>query len=293
MRPDPDPASERERLIGAMDRYLDALASRDMRGLPIAPSLRCTENTRELPIGAGLWRTIRGIGRGGTGAREGHCFADIASGNVEYWGAIDEMGADAIYGVRLRIEGRLISEIETLVVRGGGSFFEPAVVAQPHPSFHETLPADQRSSHARLIEIANIYFDAIEQSEGSRLPVTEECRRLVNGVIDSRMDPAQLDRREAHRALGVAEQMTAGHYSYIEALRARRFPIVDEERGIVVCHVMFDHPGDIRRSDGELPFRWPNSMLAYEAFKVRGGVLEEVWAIGTALPYGIDSGWPR
>ena len=205
------PASERERLIAAMDRYLDALASRDMRHLPITPSLRCTENTRELPIGAGLWRTVRGIGPRGGAARAGHCFVDIASGNVEYWGAIDEMGADAIYGVRLRIEGR--------------------------------------------------------------------------------MDPAQLDRREAHRALGVAEQMTSGHYSYIEALRARRFPIVDEERGLVVCHVLFDHPGDIHRSDGELPFRWPNSMLAYEVFKVRAGVLEEVWAIGTALPYGIGSGW--
>ncbi|MGH8218608.1 MAG: hypothetical protein ACREUT_08595 [Steroidobacteraceae bacterium] len=284
-------AGERERLIAAMDRYLDALAARDARPLPIAPTLRCTENTRELPLGVGLWRTIRGVGRAGAASRAGHCFADIASGNVEYWGVIDEMGADAIHGVRLRIEGRLISEIETLVVRGGGSFFEPAVVAQAHKGFHEILPAGQRTSRARLIEIAHLYFDAIEQSDGSALPVAEECRRLVNGVLDSRMDAAQLDRRDAHRALGVAEQMTAGHYGYIEALRARRFPIVDEERGIVLCHVLFDHPGDIRRGDGELPFRWPNSMLAYEAFKVRAGTLEEVWAIGTALPYGIDSGW--
>jgi hypothetical protein len=283
---------ERERLIATMNRYLDALAARDARRLPIAPTLRCTENTRALPLGVGLWRTAGAVGVRGGAARQGHCFADIASGNVEYWGTIDEMGADAIYGVRLRIEGRLIGEIETLVVRGGGSFFEPEVVAQPHPGFHQVLPVAERSPRARLIEVANLYFDAIEQSDGSRLPVTEECRRLVNGVLDSRMDPAQLDRREVHRALGVAEQMTAGHYSYIEALRARRFPIVDEERGIVVCHVLFDHPGDIRRSDGELPFRWPNSMLAYEAFKVRAGILEEVWAIGTALPYGIDCGWP-
>lgn len=274
-----------------MNRYLDALCAHDPRPLPIAPTLRCTENTRELPLGLGLWRTIRGAGRADE-PRRGHCFVDAACGNVEFWGAIDEMGADAIYGVRLRIEGRLVREIETLVVRGGGSFFEPSVVAQPHPGFHEILPPAQRCSRTRLIEIANTYFDAIEQSDGGRLPVAEDCRRLVNGVLDSRMDAAQLDPREAHRALGVAEQMTAGHYDYIEALRARRFPIVDEERGLVVCHVMFDHPGDIRRSDGELPFRSPNSMLAYEAFKVRAGILEEVWAIGTALPYGIDCGWP-
>ena len=32
-------------------------------------------------------------------------------------------------------------------------------------------------------------------------------------------------------------------------------------------------------------------MIVFEAFKIRDGVLEEVWALGTALPYGIDSGW--
>jgi len=278
---------ERERLIGEMDRYLDALEQRDVRKLRIAPTLHATENTCELPLGAGLWRTVRGR------RAPGHYFVDVTAGQVEYWGAIDEMGAAAIYGVRLRIEGRLISEIETLVVRGGGSFFEPEVVAAAHPAFHEVLaPADRVGRH-ELMRIANLYFDAIELSDGSRVPVTEDCRRLVNGVLDSKMDPQALAKLDAHRALGVAEQMTAGHYAYIEALRGRRFPLVDEERGIVVCHVMFDHPGDLQRADGEVPFRWPNSMLAFEVFKVRRGVLEEVWAIGTALPYGIESGWPR
>ncbi|HTW38387.1 MAG TPA: hypothetical protein VMD49_07455 [Steroidobacteraceae bacterium] len=124
---------------------------------------------------------------------------------AERGGVVDEMGAEAIQGVRLR---------------------------------------------ARLIEIANLYFDGIEHSDGARVP-------------------------DAH----------------IEALRARRFPVVDEARGLAVCHVMFDHPGDRERADGTYPFRSPNSMLAFEVFKVRRGVLEEVWAIGTALPYGIDSGW--
>jgi hypothetical protein len=275
----------RERLIGEMERYLQALVTRDVRKLPIAPNLRCTENTRALPLGTGLWRTIRGR------RQSGHCFADCARGQIEYWGVVDEMGAEAIYGVRLRIEGRQICEIETLVVRGRGGFFEPSTVVEPHPGFHAIIPERERVAADELVHVANLYFDAIELSDGSRLPVTDECRRLVNGVTDSMMNPDELDKLEAHRALGVAEQMSAGHYAYIEALRARRFPIVDEERGLVLAHVMFDHPGDLRRADGELPFRSPNSMLAFEAFKIRRGVLEEVWAIGTALPYGIDSGW--
>jgi hypothetical protein len=89
----------------------------------------------------------------------------------------------------------------------------------------------------------------------------------------------------------VKAQITAGPYSYIEQLRSRRFPIIDEERGLVMAHVLFDHPGDLKRSDGMLPFKSPNTMLCYEVFKVRAGLIEAVWAIGGALPYGISSGW--
>jgi len=279
----------RSRLINEMNRYLEALDARDVRRLRLAPNLRCTENTRTLPPGSGLWRTIRGR------RSPGHYFVDEVGGQVEYWSTIDEMGAAAIYGVRLRIEGRLISEIETLVLRGAGRYFAPdAVVASP-VEFHEVIPPEERVPREQLIRVANLYFDAIELDDASRLPVADSCRRLVNGILDSKMDPsevAKLDKSEAHRALGVAEQITGGHYAYIEALRARRYPIVDEARGIVLAHVMFDHPGDLKRADGEVPMRSPNSMLAYEVFKVRKGVLSEVWAIGGALPYGIDSGWP-
>lgn len=278
---------ERKRLIGVMNGYLAALEAHDVGRLKIGPTLRYTENTREIPLGSGLWRTICGRRPGG------HYFADVERRQVEYWGVVDEMGADAIYGVRLREEGRLITEIETVVVRGRrGDFFNPDVVAEENPRVHEELAPSERTPRERLVEIANLYFDAIELSDGDRVPVTDDCRRLVNGTLDSVMDPNQLDTLGAHRALKVAEQMTAGHYAYIEALRARRFPIVDEARGLVLCHLLFDHPGDLKRADGELPWRSPDSTLAFEVFKVRGGVLEEVWAIGTGLPYGIDSGWP-
>jgi hypothetical protein len=278
--------ADRKRLIAAMNQYLAALDARDARRLPIGATARYTENTRELPLGGGLWRTVRGRRPGG------HYFVDGERGQVEYWGVVDEMGANAIFGVRLRVASRLITEIEALVIRGGGDFFSPDVIMEPHASFHETLPPADRVPRERLIAIAHLYFDAIEQSDGSRLPVAGDCKRLVNGVTDSMMDPDQVPTGEGHRALGVAEQMTARHYAYIEALRARRFPIVDETRGLVVCHVLFDHPGDLPRADGTLPFRTPNTMLAYEAFKIRRSVLEEVWAIGTAFPYGIDAGWP-
>jgi hypothetical protein len=278
--------AERARLLATMDHYLDALTAHDTAALRVAPHVRYTENTRALPLGAGLGRTIRGR------RPHGQYFTDTARGEVEFWGVADENGADVILGVRLRVEGTLITEIETAAVRGaGGSFFEPDVIVEAYPAFHTALAPEERVSRATLIALANHYFDAIERSDGSRLPVADQCHRWVNGVLDSLMDIRALDDAEAHRALGVAEQMSAGHYAYIEALRARRFPIVDEERGIVVCHLLFDHPGDLPRADGALVFPTPNTMICFEAFKIRRGIIDEVWAIGTALPYGIGSGW--
>ncbi|MEZ5744785.1 MAG: hypothetical protein R3D89_13955 [Sphingomonadaceae bacterium] len=42
--------------------------------------------------------------------------------------------------------------------------------------------------------------------------------------------------------MGREEQFRLGWYRYDE-LRARRFPLVDEERGIVLAHGFIDHYG--------------------------------------------------
>jgi hypothetical protein len=39
----------------------------------------------------------------------------------------------------------------------------------------------------------------------------------------------------------------------------------------------------LKGTDGEVSMKSPTSMLAYEAFKIRNGILDEVWAIGGAL----------
>ncbi|MEI9964016.1 MAG: hypothetical protein WDM92_04235 [Caulobacteraceae bacterium] len=282
------PTSERARLVGAMDGYLRALAARDPGLLRLTPDFRCTEDSQPLPLGSGVWRTVRGVRPGG------QYFVDEQAGQVEFWGVVDEMGQDAIISIRLKVEGRVISEVETIVTRKQGEYFDPPVILQDASSgFHRTLPRGERSSRAELVRAANLYFDAIELSAGDLVPLFGDCRRLVNGTLDSLDDPASLPADGQYRALDVAQQISDGHYAYIEALRERRFPVIDEARGLVVCHLLFDHPGDLPRAGGSIPFGWPNSMLFTEVFKVVGGAIEEVWALGTAsLPYGCRSGWP-
>lgn len=277
---------QRQRLVGVMDSYLRYFIDQAGERPRFSPHFRGTENGIELPLGTGLWRTIRGR------RPEGHYFVDVETGHVDFWGVLDELGGEVIYGIRLKVEGTLISEAEAIVTRGGSSYFHPQVVLNQDTTFHEVLPVEERGTRAELIDVVNRYFDAIETQDGTSLPVTDDCRRFVNGTIDSREDPDELEEDERHRELGVADQITAGHFAYIEALRERRFPIVDLERGVAMCHLVFDHPGDLGRANGEYPFDSPNSMLVFEAFKIRRGVLHEVWAVSTnALPYGIRSGW--
>jgi hypothetical protein len=275
----------RDGLIALARRYLAALAAREPGALPLTPQFRSTEDTVELPLGSGVWRTIRGLREGG------HFFADTERDEVEYWGVFDEMGQPAILAVRLRAEGERLAEAETIVTRRG-PFFDPERVLEPGKSFHRVLDPAERCSRAELVRAADLYFDAIEQQDGSLVPVEGRCRRLVNGAVDSMDAEENLIPGEEHRALSVAQQIDEGHYAYIERLRDRRFPIADVERGLVVCHLVFDHPGDRLRAGRDLPIRSPNSMVFTEVFKVVAGRIEEIWALGTApLPYGSGAGW--
>lgn len=276
--------AEYERLRSFADLYLDALKNRSPQNLPISHRLKVTENCQRLALGTGVWRTFRGLEPGG------HYFVDTTAGQVAFWGVIEEIRGPALFGVRLKVAGRLITEIECLLVRGGG-VFEPDVLLADGPQFHAVVPEEQRLTRAQLEAMANLYFDSIEQVNGDRLPADEGLVRLVNGVADSNVTGREPGEVLGHQVLGVQTQITEGYYRYIEALRARRFPIVDEARGIVHSHVLFDHPGDIEQPGVGTPFGAPNSMLCFEAFKATTVGLLEVWAIGTALPYGCPSGW--
>jgi hypothetical protein len=81
-------------------------------------------------------------------------------------------------------------------------------------------------------------------------------------------------------------------------VRDRRFPVVDEERGLVWSFVVFDIPGTVTTAvvDGqvmELPerLRQPRSILLAELFQVVGGEIRHIHAFMINRPFGAPSGW--
>lgn len=279
-----DTTAERTRLTTLADRYIEALATREPQRLPVSPDLRVTENCQPIALGTGIWRTCRGVRPGG------HHFVDVERGQVVWWGVVEEIRGPGLLGVRLAVEGRLITEVETVVVRGG-DYFVPDVVLAESPEMHAAVPAEDRLGREELIAAAVSYFDAINRVSGEGLPVSPDTVRLVNGFADSAVEDAELSDEQTYLALDVAEQITQGHYNYIERIRDGRFTVIDEERGLCHCQIMFDHPGDITRPNGDLPFGSPNSMIFFEVFKITRAGIRQVWAIGAALPYGATAGW--
>jgi len=97
--------------------------------------------------------------------------------------------------------------------------------------------------------------------------------------------------------LGCEEQFRAGNYRYDTRLRARRFMLVDEERGVVLAAGFIDHAGGLdsyKLTDGTVvksPVRRPHSFYLFEAFKLKDGAIEQIEADFITVPYNMPSPW--
>lgn len=280
--------ARRDELKAVVNAYLDALCAGDASRLRVTDGVRYTENCQELPLGKGLWATC-------TGNLSYRLYMlDPESDQAGFFGLITENGQPCFLALRLKVEGRLISEVEALVARWGNPLWGPEDYKQPRPELLQSLPPDQRVSRASATAIANSYFDAIEFDNGNIVPLHPDCIRIENGVqTTSNTTRAGVGR------LPVKEGLSSGFYSYIQEIRDRRYPVYDEENGLILGIVVFEHPGLIKSVMVEgigvlqlAPFtQKPSSAVIFEVFKVQDGQIRQIEAILEFLPFGTKTGW--
>lgn len=277
-------------LEGFVNQYLDALAAHDASKLPLAKNARYTENGQELKLGDGMWGVTVTLGNYKL------YFADPQAGQVGYFGTIEENGHPVILGLRLKIENRKVSEMEVLALRKtSGVFSEPQNLVDK-PIFHQALSPSERGPRAELVRVANSYFEGMEAGTDKNTPFDKDCQRIENGVITSN-DPAS--KSEITR-MSCGAQFATGFTKVITSVKERRFPVVDEERGLVLSIIRFDHSGKnktIRWNDGtehkvNPPFDQPYSFFIEELFKIVDGKINRIEALVTPVPYGMYTGWP-
>jgi hypothetical protein len=283
---------DRAELYARADAYLAALAAKDCSRLRFKPDVVFTENNVQLRIGDGLWNTISAV----RSSYDLKC-ADLATGQVSWFGVIEERGNPAIMALRLAFEGDAIAEIETIVSRAHelGPFPEISGYEKPiRPLLLADVPPASRTPRARLLSIANSYFDTLQLNDGTLFTqFTDACDRIENGLQTTNV---QIDGYPI-AALGTADQFRLGQYVYDDRLRDRRYPLVDEEKGIVLAAGFIDHSGKVTEvtwTDGSRHpsiFHFPHSFVLLELFKIVDGKIAEVEAVFVTVPYNMVSPW--
>ena len=279
----------REDLYAALDCYCEALLARDPARLTWAPGALATENNVALKPGDGLWNTITALGPYDLR------FADSWTSQVALFTTVTETRDTSGACIRIGLRGNAIAEVETIVVRQADEalvFPDPRFEAKP--VMESAVPDAERSSRDEMIALADGYFSPLEQNDGTiRTKFHPGCNRIENGVQTTNNPDFFVP--VAH--LSCEEQFRQGNYRYDDRLRGRRFPLVDEERGIVLAHGFIDHCGEIgdyELTDGTKvtsPIRRPHTFYLSEAFKIRQGAIEQIEANFITVPYHMPSPW--
>jgi len=232
---------DRACLKTTLDQYLTAVVQHNPAAAPLSVGFRQTENAMVRSRGTGLWQSTKGLGK--LQLR----YFDPESGQAGYFGTLDESTGPAIVTLRLKVEDRKIMEAEWVIARKGDPGLGPLGGAQANAAFNDVeyllahapgprvAPRSGRVSRTDLIAIANSYFDGLSAHDGKLILAYPGCVRIENGALTT---------QRSLPAGGESDCTSEGAMANIFAVTARRYPIVDEEAGVVLGLGLFERkPG--------------------------------------------------
>jgi hypothetical protein len=282
---------DRACLYGFLDKYLDGLKAKDPSRVPWAKNIKYSENNVVMKVGDGVWGTITGLGDYNLR------MADPMTGEVGFYGLVQETKSSSTFALRLKVENGKISEAETLIRRSddGGAFpSQPKLVDKP--VLNEIVPPDQRRPRERMIALVDGYWSTLQLNDGVLFTQFDDnCNRIENGLPTTHNPDLMKVIPVAN--LGCAEQFKLGNYRYDDRVRDRRFPLIDEERGLVMSAAFIDHAGRLGTftlTDGrviESPMKTPSTLCSLELFKIRDGKIQQIEAVFVGVPYNMQSPW--
>jgi hypothetical protein len=291
-------------LEGLIDQYLKAVVAHDPSKVPLSKDVMYTENNQVIDVGDGFWKTAQGLGN------YRHVFADPEFGQVAMMGTMMEAGTPILMSLRLRVELGRITEIESIYFKPGGG--GPNNIAgmdkmgKAEDLWFRTIPPAQRLSRQQMIAVADAYFSGLQKNDGKGVngsptyPFTNDCHRIENGSPTTNVPapPNQAPGTINLFSMDCLTQFQKGLYYVVQNIHHRRYPLVDQERGVVWAHCTFDQ-GTVNSgvlSDGtkhSYPgFNRPSSILVSEAFLIESGKIRRVEMVGPAATYHVTSPWP-
>ena len=272
------PACDRACLTGVVDAYFKALAANTPGAVPLAPNSKITFNGKLVKLDQAFW--------------------DSAERTVYRWDIVNERlgdtateavvlnadGSKTMYMVRLKVQGGRISEVETIRANKGEAdrLWDPDSLTAVSPALQLSIREAERDSYYALVAAAESYWRAFQ----------------TNGTED--YHPAWLmpDAKRVENGVQTTGLVRNGVYASAQAgfdqgrfkgrnLWDRRYPVVDEERGIVLSIVRFGLKDGMKSES----VATTNDRLVGEFFAVKSGKIQEIHAVLFNLPDAQPTGW--
>jgi len=287
---------DRACLKGMMTAYLNALVAHDSSKVPLAANVRFTEDSKDLKVGEGFWKTATKLGD----YRQD--FIDVKDQVVASLVIVEESGRPAKYTARLKVADGKITEIETMVTQQGAQTAGGAnLVVRPDMGIEP--PAAQKNKREELIRAADHYprgltvggFDKVDA------PFAQNAYRIENGMVMAGpgcgrggpaggrgTPPAGPNRgngvsatspQDVSTCQDIKTQKIIAHPDLTKSVVA-----VDEEQGIALLWMNFGDTGSYGAG---------NALIVFEAFKVFGGQIHAVEAFMKVLPKDTKRGWGK
>jgi hypothetical protein len=272
------------------------VVAHDPSKAPLAANVRFTEDSKDLKVGDGFWKTATKLGD----YRQD--FIDVKEQVVASLVIVEESGRPAKYTARLKVADGKITEIETMVTpqgsqTGGG----PTLVVRPDMGIEP--PAAQKNKREELIRAADFYprgltvggFDKVDA------PFAKDAYRIENGMVMAgpgcgRGGPAGAARggnaAPPNRGNGGVSATSPQDVSTCQDIKTQKIiahpdltksvVAVDEEQGIALLWMNFGDTGTYGPG---------NALIVFEAFKVFGGQIHAVEAFMKVFPKDTKRGW--
>ena len=295
---------DRAALLKLADDYFAALVAHNPKGVPLADNVKMVEQIKRIKAGEGLWKTATAVP-----TNFKIVIPDPVSQEVGGIVILGVSGKPAQLGFRLKLADGKITETEHLIVEISNP--DNPMLQSVRPAMLMEIPYEYRDSRGRLIWIAKSYYDALDLNNGSLTPFASDCERRENGMRTAPFGGPSLGgvgipgskAPAAASLLGMQDctsQLNTGTFQYIDTIENRRVFAADEVTGLAVGFSHFHHsmkqkkftilnvPG---REESDMSNQNPFDMPAMHIYKIWGGQMHEIEAIGIVTDYNSPTGW--
>ena len=292
---------DRAALIKLANDYFAALVAHDPGKVGLASDVKTVENAKRIKPGEGLWKTAT------AGPTEFQIVVpDTVSQEVGGMFMIQSESKPAQVGFRLKVVNGKVAEAEHVIAIPREQFLTN--LQKVRPAILMDVPYEYRDSRGRLLHIAKSYYDALDLNNGSLAPFAPDCDRHENGfrtapnggAVGGGGMPGGPPRPPSLTGMqDCKSQLDSQAMAYITLIDDRRVELADEQTGLALGFSHFRHEmktkeyrvlNDPSRDTSKMDFA-PFDLPAMHIYKIWGGQIHEIEAMGFMAPYNSPTGW--